>query len=181
MFEANDYLCGHTNTVEVQLSGERQVIDTGFIVFNDWTYPTFIQLLDELGIHSRPTSMSFSVRCDSANLEYKGESLNGLFAQRRNLLRPSFYRMLANIMRFNRDAPELVLSRAATDETTVGEFLARHRYSHQFARHYLLPMEDGDWVVSSRDVRKLSDPVHRRVLQESRLTQYSKSTDVASD
>ena len=145
LFEANDYLGGHTNTVEVELKGERQTIDTGFIVFNDWTYPNFIELLNELGIGSRATSMSFSVRCDSANLEYNGESLNGLFAQRRNLLRPSFYRMLADIMRFNRDAPELVLSRAATDETTVGEFLARHRYSHQFARHYLLPMGAAIW------------------------------------
>lgn len=145
LFEANDYLGGHTNTAEVEVGGERQVIDTGFIVFNDWTYPTFIQLLDELGVRSRPTSMSFSVRCDSANLEYNGSSLNGLFAQRRNLLRPSFYRMLADIMRFNRDAPELVLGRATTDETTVGEFLARHRYSHEFAGHYLLPMGAAIW------------------------------------
>ena len=145
LFEANDYLGGHTNTVEVELRGERQVIDTGFIVFNDWTYPNFIQLLDELGVRSRPTPMSFSVRCDSANLEYNGESLNGLFAQRRNLFRPSFYRMLADIMRFNRDAPELVLSRAATDEATVGQFLAKHRYSDEFTRHYLLPMGAAIW------------------------------------
>jgi predicted NAD/FAD-binding protein len=145
LFEANDYLGGHTNTVEVELDGERQVIDTGFIVFNDWTYPAFTRLLDELGVRSRPTSMSFSVRCDSANLEYNGSSLNGLFAQRRNLFRPSFYRMLADILRFNRDAPELVLSCAATDETTVGEFLARHHYSHEFAGHYLLPMGSAIW------------------------------------
>ncbi len=145
LFEANDYLGGHTNTVEVELGGERQVIDTGFIVFNDWTYPNFMQMLDELGVSSRPTSMTFSVRCDSANLEYNGSSLNGLFAQRRNLLRPSFYRMLADIMRFNRDASELVLSHPATDETTVGEFLARHRYSHEFAGHYLLPMGAAIW------------------------------------
>jgi len=89
--------------------------------------------------------MGFSVRCDSANLEYNGSSLNGLFAQRRNLLRPSFYQMLADIMRFNRDAPELVLARGGKDETTVGEFLARHRYSHEFARHYLLPMGAAIW------------------------------------
>ncbi len=145
LFEANDYLGGHTNTVEVELDGERHVIDTGFIVFNDWTYPNFIKLMDELGVRSRPTSMSFSVRCDSANLEYNGSSLNGLFAQRRNLLRPSFYRMLADIVRFNRDAPELVLNRPTTDETTVGEFLARHCYSREFAEHYLLPMGAAIW------------------------------------
>ena len=102
VFEANDYLGGHTNTVDVEIDGERHAIDTGFIVFNDWTYPNFIALLDELGVRSQPTSMSFSVRCDAANLEYNGSSLNGLFAQRRNLLRPSFYRMLTDILRFNR-------------------------------------------------------------------------------
>lgn len=128
LFEANDYLGGHTHTVDVEWGGERHAIDTGFIVFNDWTYPNFIALLDELGVASQATSMSFSVRCDAANLEYNGSSLNGLFAQRRNLLRPSFYRMLADIMRFNRDAPKLVLSQPVADETTVGEFLARQRY-----------------------------------------------------
>ncbi len=145
LFEANDYLGGHTNTVEVDWDGERQVIDTGFIVFNDWTYPNFIELLNELGVRSQATSMGFSVRCDAANLEYNGSSLNGLFAQRRNLLRPSFYRMLADILRFNRDAPELVQSGPTTDETTVGEFLARQRYSREFAEHYLLPMGAAIW------------------------------------
>lgn len=145
LFDANDYLGGHTNTVEVDLGGERQVIDTGFIVFNDWTYPNFIELLNELGVRSQPTSMSFSVRCDAADVEYNGSSLNGLFAQRRNFLRPSFYRMLRDVVRFNRDAPELVLSRPATDETTVGEFLGRHRYSREFSEHYLLPMGAAIW------------------------------------
>ena len=145
LFEANDYLGGHTHTVDVEWGGERHAIDTGFIVFNDWTYPNFIALLDELGVASQATSMSFSVRCDAANLEYNGSSLNGLFAQRRNLLRPSFYRMLADIMRFNRDAPKLVLSQPVADETTVGEFLARQRYSREFAEHYLLPMGAAIW------------------------------------
>ena len=145
LFEANDYLGGHANTVEVDWQGERQVIDTGFIVFNDWTYPKFIELLDELQIPSHETSMSFSVRCDAANLEYNGSSLNGLFAQRRNLLRPSFYRMIRDILRFNRDAPELVLKSPAFDETPVGEFLSRHHYSREFAEHYLLPMGAAIW------------------------------------
>ena len=145
LFEANDYPGGHTNTVDVELDGERQAIDTGFIVFNDRTYPNFIKLVEELGVRSQPTSMSFSVRCDAANLEYNGSSLNGLFAQRRNLLRPSFYRMLADIVRFNREAPGLALSRPESDETTVREFLARHRYSREFAEHYLLPMGAAIW------------------------------------
>lgn len=142
LFEANNYLGGHTNTVEVEVEGERHAIDTGFIVFNDWTYPNFIALLDELGVASRPTSMSFSVRCDAANLEYNGSSLNGLFAQRRNLLRPSFYRMLADIMRFNREA---VADDSVTDETTVGEYLARQKYSREFSENYLLPMGAAIW------------------------------------
>ena len=145
LFEANDYLGGHTNTVDVEIDGERHAIDTGFIVFNDWTYPNFIALLDELGVRSQPTSMSFSVRCDAANLEYNGSSLNGLFAQRRNLLRPSFYRMLADILRFNREAPELILNQPATEETTVGEYLVRQRYSREFVEHYLLPMGAAIW------------------------------------
>jgi predicted NAD/FAD-binding protein len=145
LFEANDYVGGHTNTVDVEWNGEHQVIDTGFIVFNDWTYPQFIKLLEELGVSSRPTSMSFSVRCDAAGLEYNGSSLNGLFAQRRNLVRPSFYRMLADILRFNREAPDLVLNRSGAEESTVGEFLARYRYSREFADHYLLPMGAAIW------------------------------------
>ncbi|MFM9960751.1 MAG: NAD(P)/FAD-dependent oxidoreductase [Planctomycetaceae bacterium] len=145
LFEANDYLGGHTHTVDVELGGERHVIDTGFIVFNDWTYPNFIALLDELRIASQPTSMSFSVRCDRTGLEYNGSSLNGLFAQRLNLFRPSFHRMIRDILRFNREGPELVLSRPADDPMTVGEFLTKHRYSREFADQYLLPMGAAIW------------------------------------
>ena len=145
LYEANDYLGGHTHTVDVELGSERHVIDTGFIVFNDWTYPNFIALLDELRIASLPTSMSFSVRCDRTGLEYNGSSLNGLFAQRLNLFRPSFHRMIRDILRFNREGPELVLNRPADDAMTVGEFLAKHRYSREFADQYLLPMGAAIW------------------------------------
>lgn len=143
LFEANDYPGGHTNTVEVELNGDRYAIDTGFIVFNDRTYPNFIQLLHELGVKSRPTTMSFSVSDDGTGLEYNGHSLNTLFAQRRNLLRPGFYRMLADILRFNREARTLVTD--CDDETTVGEFLSRHRFSQAFANQYLLPMGAAIW------------------------------------
>ncbi|HTN74178.1 MAG TPA: FAD-dependent oxidoreductase [Pirellulaceae bacterium] len=143
VFEANDYVGGHTNTIPIELDGEHHAIDTGFIVYNDWTYPNFIALLDELGVASQPTKMSFSVRDDRSGLEYNGESLNTLFAQRRNLLRPSFYRLIADILRFNREAQRLV---AAHDEaTTVGEFLSRYGYSRPFAEQYLLPMGAAIW------------------------------------
>lgn len=142
VFEANDYIGGHTNTVDVEMDGERHAIDTGFIVFNDWTYPHFIRLLDELGVASQPTEMSFSVHDERTGLEYNGHSLSTLFAQRRNLLRPSFYILLADILRFNRQANRLI---AECGETTVGEFLRRYRFSRTFAEHYLLPMGAAIW------------------------------------
>ncbi len=143
IFEANDYPGGHTNTVDVALDGERHAIDTGFIVYNDWTYPNFIALLDELGVRSRPTTMSFSVHDEQSGLEYNGHSLNTLFAQRRNLLRPGFYRMLADVLRFNREARRYVS--ACDDEITVGEFLLRYKFSVLFAKYYLLPMGAAIW------------------------------------
>lgn len=143
LFEANAYVGGHTNTINVELDGERQRIDTGFIVFNDWTYPNYIRLLDELGVPSQPTSMSFSVCCERTGLEYNGNNLNGLFAQRSNLLRPSFYRMLRDILRFNRDAPALLDS--DNEELTIDDYVRRERYSREFVDHYLFPMGSAIW------------------------------------
>lgn len=143
LFEAAGYPGGHTNTVDVQVERERFAIDTGFIVFNDWTYPNFIQMLDEVGVDSDPTVMSFSVRDDVADLEYNGHSLRTLFAQRRNLFRPTFYRLLADILRFNRNAIGCIDE--CREETTVGEFLVRYRYSEIFANQYLLPMGAAIW------------------------------------
>lgn len=143
VFEANDYIGGHTHTVEVALDDERHAVDTGFIVFNDRTYPNFCRLLDELGVSSVPTSMSFSVRCDRTGVAYNGTSLNGLFAQRANFIRPRFYRMIHDILRFNRESTRLL---ERDDEAlTVGRYLAENRYSKQFADHYLLPMGSAIW------------------------------------
>lgn len=143
VFEANDYVGGHTNTVEIEFGGERHAIDTGFIVFNDWTYPHFIELLNELGVASQPTTMSFSICEKRTGLEYNGHSLNTLFAQRRNLVRPRFYRMIADILRFNREAKRF--DDHSHDELTVGEFLTSRGYSSEFAHHYLLPMGAAIW------------------------------------
>ncbi|MBA4019952.1 MAG: FAD-dependent oxidoreductase [Pirellula sp.] len=147
LFEANAYPGGHTNTLDVELDGRRHAVDTGFIVFNDRTYPNFIALLDELGIRSRPTEMGFSVRCDRTGLEYNGSSLNGFFARRSNFLRPSFWRMAADIARFNRSAPRELLAGGdlADDSTTVAEYLRRGGYGREFAEHYLLPMGAAIW------------------------------------
>jgi predicted NAD/FAD-binding protein len=115
LFEANDWIGGHTHTVDVNLDETTFPVDTGFIVFNERNYPNFVTLLDELGVASHPTTMSFSVKCDRTGLEYNGTSLNRLFAQRRNLLRPRFHRMIREIMRFNREAPAVLDAAGRTD------------------------------------------------------------------
>ncbi len=143
VFEANAWIGGHTNTVDVNYGGECHSIDTGFIVFNDRTYPNFIHLLQELQVPSVPTSMGFCVSSEPDDLEYSGSGLAGLFAQRRNLLRPGHYRMIGDILRFNRQAP--ALASELDDSVTVAEFLRRHRYSTEFAQRYLLPMGAAIW------------------------------------
>lgn len=147
LFEANSYLGGHTNTVAVEIGDEQHQIDTGFIVFNDRTYPNFTKLLAELGVAAKPTEMSFSVRDDLANLEYNGHSLRTLFTQKRNLLRPSFHRMLLDILRFNRVTSAADSSVA---NETVEEFVNRHRFSSAFTEHYLLPMGSAIWSCPRR-------------------------------
>lgn len=143
VFEANDYIGGHTHTVDVDLNGERHAIDTGFIVYNDRTYPNFIELLTRLGVDSQPTSMSFSVRCDRTGIEYNGTSLNAMFAQRRNLFRPRFIRMIRDILRFNREAVELLESEY--EEQTVDEFIREKGYGAAFGEQYLIPMGAAIW------------------------------------
>ena len=153
VFESGGHIGGHTHTHAIELNGESHAIDTGFIVFNDWTYPHFIALLDELGVESQASAMSFSVRNEASGLEYNGTTLNTLFAQRRNLLRPSFHRMLRDIMRFNREAPRLLESGA---EVALGEYLRAHAYSREFITDYLLPMGAAIW--STDPARMLAFP-----------------------
>ena len=148
VFEAGDYVGGHTHTHKIELDGEVHNIDTGFIVFNDWTYPNFIALLDELGVASQESSMSFSVRNELSGLEYNGTSLDGLFAQRRNVLRPGFYRMISEILRFNREAPNLLATDAP--ETTLGELLKAGQYGRDFIENYLVPMGAAIWSTEPR-------------------------------
>jgi len=146
LFEADDRLGGHTHTVDVETPSGRHALDTGFIVFNDWTYPNFIRLMQKLGVASRPTAMSFSAKDERTGLEYNGTDLNGLFAQRRNLFRPSFYRMIADILRFNKEAPRLLDE--GDDALSLGAYLARGGYSRQFMDHYIIPMGAAIWSAS---------------------------------
>jgi predicted NAD/FAD-binding protein len=143
LYEAASHLGGHTHTHAVELAGRSWQVDTGFIVFNDRTYPNFVQLLDELGVASQPSSMSFSVRDEASGLEYNGTSLNSLFAQRRNLLSPRFLGMIGDILRFNREAPALLDEPGG--EMPLGELLARGRYGRAFIEHYVVPMGAAIW------------------------------------
>jgi predicted NAD/FAD-binding protein len=149
VYEAADRVGGHTATVDVSHQGRSYAIDTGFIVFNDWTYPNFIELMNELGVESQPTEMSLSVRCETSGLEYGGNNLNTLFAQRRNLLRPSFHKMLRDILRFNREAISDLEGGRISHLTTLGEYLASNRYGEAFIYQYMLPMGCAIWSAST--------------------------------
>jgi predicted NAD/FAD-binding protein len=150
VFEAADWIGGHVHTVPVEVAGRRYDVDTGFIVFNDRTYPAFCRLLDQLGVASQPTDMSLSVRCERSGLEYAGGTLGQLFADRRNLVRPSFLRMVRDVPRFYRDARALL---AAPDEKlTLGAWLAARRYSREFVDHHLVPMTAAIWSAEPNGV-----------------------------
>jgi len=146
VYEAGDHFGGHTYTVDVEMAGRTYAVDMGFIVFNDRTYPYFIRLIEELRVASQPSNMSFSLRCERTGLEYNGTSVNSLFAQRLNFLRPSFLQMIRDILRFNREAPHLLLSQ--DNSLTLGEYLARHGYSDAFAERYLVPMGRAIWSAT---------------------------------
>ena len=159
LFEANDYVGGHTHTHSIELDGEQHAIDTGFIVFNEANYPNFCALMNELGVQSQPTSMSFSVRCDRTGLEYNGSSLNQIFAQRRNLFRPSFLGMLRDIVKFGRQAQMLLFAENATnhddqgDAATVDDFVRERGLGRWFYEKYLVPLGASLWSCPARTFR----------------------------
>jgi predicted NAD/FAD-binding protein len=151
LYEANDYLGGHTHTVMVELDSIAAPVDTGFLVFNHRTYPNLVRLFDELGVATAKSDMSFSARIlgpafSHGELEWAGTDLNSVFAQRRNLLSPRFLRMLADILRFNRQATQLASKDdAALADVSLGSFIERHGYSTMFRDAYLLPMAAAIW------------------------------------
>ena len=154
VYEAGHHIGGHTHTVDVEHQGATHAVDTGFIVYNDWTYPNFVDLIEELEVPWQPSNMSFSVRDEKTGLEYNGTSLNSLFAQRRNFVKPSFLRMVADILRFNRSAPALLAD--PSDGITLGDYLSAEGYSRYFVDHYIIPMGAAIW--SSRPVDMLHFP-----------------------
>lgn len=153
LFEAASTPGGHTATVDIATPQGTWAIDTGFIVYNDRTYPRFMKLLSELGLSGQKTQMSFSVHNPQSGLEYNGHSLSSLFAQRRNLVKPAFWGLLTEIVRFNRQAKQ-ALAGAFDPGATLQTFLERHRFSPFFARHYILPMGAAIWSSSLQEMRR---------------------------
>ncbi len=143
VFESNDYVGGHTHTHDIELQGKQYSVDTGFIVFNHKTYPNFVKLLNQLGVSEQLSTMSFGVKCQKTGLEYMGSTINSLFAQRRNLLRPAFWKMIREILRFNREAKAIVSS--DEDNITLGDYLQQGNYSQMFIEYYLVPMAAAVW------------------------------------
>ncbi len=148
VFEKNDYIGGHTATKDIEVDGKCYAIDTGFIVYNERTYPNFIKLLNQLGITEQKTEMSFSVMNPSANLEYNGSTLNTLFAQRSNLFKPSFWRLILDILRFNKLCKALYEQDDIDVELTLGDFLKQHQFKPAFCQNYILPMGAAIWSSS---------------------------------
>jgi predicted NAD/FAD-binding protein len=152
LFDGNGYAGGHTHTVTVEEEGRPVPIDTGFMVFNEVTYPNLTRLFAKLGVETQPTSMSFGVQHLSAGIEYCGSSLGQLFAQRRNLLRPRFLRALLQIDRFHRQANE-ALAAGLSERMTLGEYTRSQRYGQDFLRLYLLPMTAAVWSTPFEEAR----------------------------
>jgi predicted NAD/FAD-binding protein len=148
LYEADTRLGGHTATKKIHLAGKDYLIDTGFIVFNDWTYPNFIKLMNELGVDSQPTEMGFSVFSHDQHFEYAGTNLRTLFAQKRNLLSISHWRMLRDIIRFNKEAIADLEAGALAPNESLGTYLKRKHYSTVFRERYLIPMGSAIWSAT---------------------------------
>ncbi len=153
VYESNDYVGGHTHTHEIVLNGKKWAVDTGFIVYNERTYPNFIKLLDQLKVERQLTSMGFSVKSSQKDLEYAGHSINALFAQRSNILRPSFIRMLRSILRFNSEAEHHLDN---LDEfVTLGDYLSLYNYPEEFINDFIIPMGAAIWSTKPVNMMKM--------------------------
>lgn len=150
VFEAGETIGGHTATKRVEVSGKAYDVDTGFIVFNDRTYPNFIKLLSRLGVPSQLTEMGFGVTQPDHGHEYSGSGVRGLFAQKRNLLRPAHWRMLREILRFNRECTQAFEQDRVDPDMSLGDFLEAGHYSRFFREHYILPMVSAIWSSGIR-------------------------------
>jgi len=152
LFEKDSRRGGHTNTVVIDGPGEPIAVDTGFIVHNDRTYPNLVRLFEELGVETQASDMSFAVACRKTGFEYSSRGLTGYFAQKLNLFRSRHYELLLEILRFNRQAPKLLLA-PNPPQMTLGEYLDESRFSANFADRYLFPMASAVWSTSREAIR----------------------------
>ena len=148
LFESSNHPGGHSNTVDVTVEGVTHPVDTGFLVFNDRTYPNLVKLFEALGVESAKSDMSFSVRIGDGAIEWSGSSLATVFAQPTNLASPRFLRMLADLLRFNREASRVAASGAPVTGT-LGEFLDARGYGREVRELYLIPMAASFWRTTS--------------------------------
>ncbi|WP_028773826.1 NAD(P)/FAD-dependent oxidoreductase [Shewanella waksmanii] len=154
VFEKNHYVGGHTATVDIEHNGQDYAIDTGFIVFNDRTYPNFNRLLEQLNISGQKTQMSFSVFNMASGFEYNGHTVNTLFAQRRNIFKPRFWRLILEIIKFNKLCKHVFHNQEYTEGDTLGAFLKQHGFSDFFSEHYILPMGAAIWSTSLKEMKQ---------------------------
>ena len=150
VFEANDYIGGHTHTHNIRIKEKEYAVDTGFIVYNERTYPNFIKLLDTLGVERQLSTMGFSVKSASEDYEYAGESLNGLFAKRSNIFRPGFLRMLYEMYHFGKKSDSTGLALDAS--ITLGTYLRSENYSNEFINYFIIPMGAAIWSTPANKV-----------------------------
>ncbi|MXY22945.1 MAG: NAD(P)-binding protein [Acidobacteria bacterium] len=169
VFEAGDRIGGHTVTTEVLDPEGPLAVDAGFIVYNEPNYPNFVRLIADLGVETRATSMSFSVTSERPGIEYAGTSLNALFAQRGNLLRPRYYRFLGDILRFNRAARLALAEGSAGTLGTLAEFLAVNRLSGRLAEQYVIPLTAAIWSTDPRQILDTPAEFVLRFLDNHRL------------
>lgn len=153
IFEANDYIGGHTHTHNLKVRNRDYLIDTGFIVYNERTYPSFIKLLDQLGVERQLSTMGFSVKSTSDDYEYSGESINSLFAKRSNIFRLSFLKMLYEMYKFGKEADSNGLGLNAS--TTLGEYLKEKKYSKEFIHYFITPMGAAIWSTPANKVLEM--------------------------
>ena len=153
VFEKNNYVGGHTNTITVDTPVEKVDFDTGFMVFNEKTYPNMVKLFKKLDVAYKNTSMSFSVSHRQKNVEFSGTGLNGLFGQRRNLLRPSFYKLLSEIDRFNKTAEDY-LNDPNSEDLNIKEYLQKFNFSDEMKNLYLFPMSSAVWSTPHETMDK---------------------------
>lgn len=172
LYEAVDYLGGHTHTVDLSLDGVTHPVDTGFLVYNDLTYPNLRQLFAHLGVEAHETEMSFSVSLPGQDLEWAGASLGTLFAQKRNLVRLHYWRMLQEILRFNQGA-ERLLAWSEPRQATLGHLLDSHGYSSEFRRWYLLPMAAAIWSSTPTEILDFPAATFLRFCLNHRLLQIA--------